>query len=70
MNFDTVPAWAHNACYYILAMVGILLAMSIWKVVQLYMMTKSATLTGIAALGSLITLSIVGFMLMMNFWIV
>lgn len=69
MNFDTVPAWAYNACYYILAALGLFLAYSIWQVVKVYSVTKSVGATSIMGLGSLISMSIVGFAFMMNFWI-
>ncbi len=69
MNFDTVPSWAYNACYYILAAVGLFLAYSIWQVVRIYSMTKSVTATGIMAVGTLISMSIMAFTFMMQFWI-
>ena len=61
MDFDTVPAWAHSACYYILAIVGIAAFFAIVQVVGVFMTTKSVGATAIVSLGTIISLAIYGF---------
>ena len=69
MNFLEAPSWAYNACYYNLVLFGVYLIYSVWQIIFLYRITKSAAATGIAGGISLMGLAIVGFMSFMGFWI-